>query len=68
MKTIQYKKGDFVINWTPEMCQHAGICVKTLPRVYDPKARPWVRPENASVEELKSQIDKCPSKALSYNK
>lgn len=66
IKTIQYKKDNFIINWKPEICQHAGICVKMLPQVYNPKDRPWVNLENASVEELKNQIDKCPSGALSY--
>lgn len=62
----EYQKGDFTIVWKPKMCKHAGVCVKMLPNVYDPKAKPWVTPENASVEELKKQIDACPSKALSY--
>ena len=26
---------------------------KTLPKVYDPKERPWIKAENASPEELK---------------
>ena len=62
----EYDKGDFTIVWKPELCIHAGECVKRLPEVYNPKERPWIKPENASVEALKSQIDACPSKALSY--
>ncbi|MEM9075906.1 MAG: (4Fe-4S)-binding protein [Bacteroidota bacterium] len=62
----EYKKGNFTIIWKPEICIHAGECVKRLPEVYNPKERPWIKPENASVEALKSQIDACPSKALSY--
>jgi uncharacterized Fe-S cluster protein YjdI len=42
------------------------LCVKTLPKVYNPKERPWLKPENATAEELKNQIDLCPSGALSY--
>lgn len=41
---------------------------KTLPNVYNPKEKPWIKPENATVEELEQQIDLCPSKALSYRK
>ena len=62
----EYDKGNFTIVWKPELCIHAGECVKRLPEVYNPKERPWIKPENASVEALKSQIDACPSKALSY--
>jgi uncharacterized Fe-S cluster protein YjdI len=67
METIkEYPKDNLTVIWQPKKCIHSGVCVKTLPEVYDPKAKPWIRPENASVEELKSQIDICPSGALSY--
>ncbi|MEX0272920.1 MAG: (4Fe-4S)-binding protein [Flavobacteriaceae bacterium] len=62
----KYTKGDLTIIWKPKTCIHAGVCVKKLPNVYDPKARPWITPENAGVDELNAQIDACPSAALSY--
>ena len=62
----KYKKDDLTIVWEPGKCIHSGICVQMLPSVYDPNAKPWIQPENASVEDLKAQIDKCPSGALSY--
>ncbi|MCD8270524.1 MAG: (4Fe-4S)-binding protein [Parabacteroides sp.] len=65
-KKIEYSNGELTIIWQPEMCQHSGICVKTLPQVYNPKERPWVKIENATTAELIAQIDKCPSGALSY--
>ncbi|MDN4753059.1 (4Fe-4S)-binding protein [Porphyromonadaceae bacterium W3.11] len=67
-KKIEYKSDELTIIWQPELCQHAGICVKTLPKVYNPDARPWVKMENATTEELINQIDLCPSGALSYKK
>ena len=60
-KKVEYTNGELTIIWQPEMCQHAGICVKMLP-----KERPWVQIENATTEELIAQISKCPSGALSY--
>ena len=65
-KKVEYTNGELTIVWQPEMCQHAGICVKMLPNVYHPKERPWVQIENATTEELIAQISKCPSGALSY--
>lgn len=65
-KVIKYETDDLTIIWQPELCAHAGVCVRTLPKVYNPKDRPWVKPENATTEELIAQIDACPSKALSY--
>ena len=55
-KKVEYTNGELTIIWQPEMCQHAGICVKI----------PWVQIENATTEELIAQISKCPSGALSY--
>ncbi len=64
--TKKYRNKELTILWQPKKCIHSGICVKTLPRVYDPKAKPWIQPLNASVQELKDQIGLCPSGALSY--
>lgn len=67
-KKIEYTNGELTIVWQPQLCQHAGICVKMLPEVYNPKDRPWVKPENATMKQLVDQISKCPSGALSYRK
>lgn len=62
----EYSNGDFTVVWKPGICIHAEICAKTLPQVYNPDIRPWIKAENASVGELTVQIDQCPSGALSY--
>jgi uncharacterized Fe-S cluster protein YjdI len=63
---IEYSNKDITIVWQPKICQHAAICVKSLPNVYKPKEKPWITIENASTDELKKQIAKCPSGALSF--
>lgn len=65
-KVKEYSNNDMTILWDASKCIHAGVCVKMLPNVYDPKGRPWIKIDNASTEELKQQIDKCPSGALTY--
>lgn len=65
-REIEYSNGVLTIIWKPELCQHAGVCVKMLPEVYHPKERPWVKPGNATTEQLIAQISKCPSGALTY--
>lgn len=67
-KVIEYPNGEITVIWKPEMCEHAGVCVKMLPNVYRPKERPWVKLELATTEELIDQIDQCPSGALSYRR
>lgn len=62
----EYSNGEITIVWDSSKCVHAGVCVKMLPKVYNPKARPWITIENATTEELKKQINACPSGALTY--
>ena len=64
----EYTNGDLAVVWKPRLCIHSEICVKTLPQVYKPDEKPWIQAENASVDELISQIEKCPSGALTYYK
>lgn len=68
IKKEAFSNDDITIVFKPDVCIHAGECVKTLPKVYNPKKTPWINPDNASIEELESQIAKCPSGALSYHK
>ena len=65
MERKEYSNGEITIVWQPKLCIHSGVCVKTLPKVYNTKERPWIKPENATAEELISQVAKCPSGALS---
>ena len=68
MATHEYNNGEITILWNPEKCTHSGVCVKTLPKVYNPKERPWIKIGNASSLELINQVAKCPSGALSIKK
>ena len=64
--TKMYSNGEITIVWKPEKCIHSGVCARTLPQVYKPREKPWITMENATTEELKVQLSKCPSGALSY--
>ena len=54
------------MTWDAPRCQHVANCVRGLPQVFDTKARPWIDPHAASVDELVAQIGQCPSHALGY--
>ena len=62
----EYSNGELTVVWKPAKCIHAAECVKALPKVYNPNEKPWIKAENGTTEELKAQINKCPSGALSY--
>ncbi|MDG1806100.1 (4Fe-4S)-binding protein [Flavicella sp.] len=65
MKSKEYSNGEITVVWQPEKCIHAGVCVKTLPEVYKPNEVPWVKINNATSDQLKHQVNLCPSGALS---
>ncbi len=65
MESKEYTNGEITILWKPSLCTHSGMCVKTLPQVYHPKEKPWIKMENATNEELIKQVSTCPSGALS---
>ena len=60
-----YTAPGVTVLFDPEVCQHAAMCVRGLPRVFDTSARPWIQPGNATVAEVVSQVQMCPSGALS---
>ena len=62
----EYTNNEITIVWKPKICIHAAECVKALPKVYRPDEKPWIQIENATTEELKAQVRKCPSGALSF--
>jgi len=63
--TKHYKKGNLTIVWKSGLCIHSGICFRGLPEVFDPRVKPWIRPENSSEEQIIAQVKNCPSGALS---
>ena len=65
-KTKEYSNGEVSIIWEADKCIHSGICVKGLPKVFQPKDRPWIKTEAASTDALVDQVKQCPSGALSY--
>jgi uncharacterized Fe-S cluster protein YjdI len=67
--TKKYTNGEITIVWQPSACIHSSICWKQatgLPAVFNPKERPWIKPEEAPSAEIEAQVRKCPSGALTY--
>lgn len=60
-----YENDKVKVLWQPDVCIHAAECVKGLPGVFNQHAKPWINIDGASAEEIKAQVAKCPSKALS---
>jgi uncharacterized Fe-S cluster protein YjdI len=64
--TKKYTNGEITVVWKPKLCIHSAICFKGLPAVFDPRRRPWIKPEAAGTDVIMEQVRQCPSGALSY--
>ena len=65
MASKEYKGQQATVRYDLPRCFHAAECVKGAPNVFDPKGKPWVQPDGASVDELVAVVDRCPTGALS---
>jgi len=59
-----YRGDSVAVSFDSDVCVHAGNCVRQLPAVFALGARPWVQPDNASADEVRAQVGRCPSGAL----
>src|SRR5688572_26906638 len=67
--TKKYSNGEITIVWKPSSCIHSKMwwAKETgLPDVFNPRLKPWIRPENAPTSAIVQHIKKCPSGALSF--
>ena len=64
----QYRSADIAVHWEPEYCIHSAICWRSLPAVFDPQARPWVKTDAAGADEVAWVVGACPSGALSFER
>jgi uncharacterized Fe-S cluster protein YjdI len=65
----KYSNSDITVVWEPAKCIHSTVCWKEatgLPTVFNPRTKPWINLEGSDTETIKSQVNKCPSGALSW--
>ena len=67
-KTYTYKSDDITVTYALKRCIHAAECVHGLPSVFDPNAKPWTQPGNATADAVAEVIHKCPTGALQYER
>lgn len=62
--TRVYSSEQISVEWYAHRCIHSGCCVRALPRVFNPRRRPWIDVEAADSEEVARAVRGCPSGAL----
>lgn len=65
-KIHTYESDEITVSYDVKRCIHARECVKGLNKVFDPKKRPWIQPEQASAERIVDVVERCPTGALHY--
>lgn len=64
----RYTNGEVTVIWQPSLCVHSAICFRSMPDVFDPRRRPWVVLDGHPTSAIISQVEECPSGALSYER
>lgn len=64
--TREYGTDRITVEWYAERCIHSANCVRALPRVFDPRRRPWVDPAAADADAIASAVLRCPTGALHF--
>ena len=64
----RYSNGEITVVWRPSQCVHSGICARGLPKVFDPRRRPWVVLDDHDSDTIVDQVERCPSGALSIER
>lgn len=62
--TRKYTNGEITVLWKHTLCAHSGNCVRSLPGVFIPKEKPWIKIHSASSPEIRAAVAACPSGAL----
>lgn len=64
----RYTNGEVTVIWQPSLCVHSAICFRGLPAVFDPRRRPWVVLDGHTSDAIITQVEECPSGALSFER
>lgn len=63
-----YTDDDITVYYDAGRCIHFAACVRGLPQVFNPKAKPWIRADAAPAEQIAGVVRRCPTGALHYKK
>ncbi len=67
MKRLQvYPAPGITVTFDPNVCRHSGVCIRTLPAVFDVRRQRWIEADAATADDVARAIDRCPSGALQY--
>ena len=66
-RIYDYVGTDITVHFSKLLCSHAGECGKRARNIFNTKERPWVKPDEGTIEQVKEVVAACPSGALQYS-
>lgn len=57
---------DITVTFDPNACKHSGVCLLTLPAVFDVRRARWIHADAADAGAVAAAVQKCPSGALQF--
>lgn len=63
-----YSNGQISVSWAPKLCIHTGYCFRSLPEVFQPQTRPWVKIDGATADKIAEVVRMCPTGALHFER
>src|SRR5262245_1153517 len=67
VKKLQvFEAPSITVSFDPNVCRHSGVCLRTLPPVFDNRRARWIDPAAAGADEVAAAVQKCPSGALQF--
>ena len=61
-----FEAPEITVTFDPNVCKHTGVCLLTLPAVFDVRRSRWIQPGNADPRLVAEAVQKCPSGALQF--
>jgi CDGSH-type Zn-finger protein/uncharacterized Fe-S cluster protein YjdI len=67
-RIFEFESDGIIVRWDYMRCIHVEACIRTLPAVFDRHRRPWIDPSLATVSDVVTACEACPTGALHYER
>lgn len=63
-RLFTYEGSEVTVGFVPRLCGHAAECGRIASNIFDVNQKPWVQPDQGSIDEVRAVVAACPSGAL----